>query len=165
MIKQILKRRTKLIIATVVGILMLCFSCALVIVPNEINSKVIADTPAQVGEKKYKGGAVYVGANSTYKMTTGSITGHENLYGGAVYVASGGTFEMTGGEISGNSAKYGGAIYVAAGGKCVHTICEKTKTEDIIPISDEALELIGYSPQCISSHYCIVISWCCVDWC
>ena len=35
----------------------------------------------------------------------------------------------------------------AAGGKCVHTICEKTKTEDIIPISDEALELIGYSPK------------------
>ena len=35
----------------------------------------------------------------------------------------------------------------AAGGKCVHTICEKTKTEDIIPISDEALQLIGYSPK------------------
>lgn len=35
----------------------------------------------------------------------------------------------------------------AAGGKCVHTICEKTKTEDIVPISDEALELIGYSPE------------------
>ena len=35
----------------------------------------------------------------------------------------------------------------AAGGKCVHTITQKTKTEDIIPISDEALELIGYSPE------------------
>jgi integrase len=35
----------------------------------------------------------------------------------------------------------------AAGGKCVHTICEKIKTEDIIPISDEALELIGYSSK------------------
>ena len=33
----------------------------------------------------------------------------------------------------------------AAGGKCVHTITQKTKTEDIIPISDEALQLIGYS--------------------
>ena len=32
-----------------------------------------------------------------------------------------------------------------AGGKCVHIVCKKTKTEDIIPISDEALELIGYS--------------------
>lgn len=35
----------------------------------------------------------------------------------------------------------------AAGGKCVHTITQKTKTEDIIPISDEALQLIGYSPE------------------
>lgn len=31
--------------------------------------------------------------------------------------------------------------------KCVHTITQKTKTEDIIPISDEALQLIGYSPE------------------
>ena len=35
----------------------------------------------------------------------------------------------------------------AAGGKCVHTVTQKTKTEDIIPISDEALKLIGYSPE------------------
>lgn len=35
----------------------------------------------------------------------------------------------------------------AAGGKCVHTITQKTKIEDIIPISDEALQLIGYSPE------------------
>lgn len=35
----------------------------------------------------------------------------------------------------------------SAGGKCVHTITEKTKTEDIIPISEESLELIGYSPE------------------
>ena len=35
----------------------------------------------------------------------------------------------------------------AAGGKCVHTFTQKTKTEDIIPISDEALQLIGYSPE------------------
>ena len=35
----------------------------------------------------------------------------------------------------------------AAGGKCVHTITQKTKTEDIIPISDEALRLIGYSSE------------------
>ena len=38
-------------------------------------------------------------------------------------------------------------IDFAAGGKCVHTITQKTKTEDIIPISDEALQLIGYSPE------------------
>ncbi len=35
----------------------------------------------------------------------------------------------------------------AAGGKCVHTVTQKTKTEDIIPISDEALQLIRYSPE------------------
>ncbi len=35
----------------------------------------------------------------------------------------------------------------AAGGKCIHTITQKTKTEDIIPISDEALQFIGYSPE------------------
>ena len=35
----------------------------------------------------------------------------------------------------------------AAGGKCVHTVTQKTKTEDIIPISDEALKLIDYSPE------------------
>mgnify|MGYP002237732929 CR=1 FL=1 len=39
------------------------------------------------------------------------------------------------------------SIDFAAGGKCVHTITQKTKTEDIIPISDEALELIGYCPE------------------
>ena len=38
-------------------------------------------------------------------------------------------------------------VEFAAGGKCVHTITQKTKTEDIIPISDEALQLIGYSPK------------------
>ncbi len=32
----------------------------------------------------------------------------------------------------------------SAGGKCVHIITQKTKTEDIIPIGPEALELIGY---------------------
>ena len=32
-----------------------------------------------------------------------------------------------------------------AGGKCVHIVTVKTKSEDIIPISEEALELIGYS--------------------
>ncbi len=33
----------------------------------------------------------------------------------------------------------------SAGGKCVHIITQKTQTEDIIPIGDEALELIGGS--------------------
>ncbi|EJW96480.1 tyrosine type site-specific recombinase [gut metagenome] len=35
----------------------------------------------------------------------------------------------------------------SAGGKCVHIITQKTKAEDIIPISEEALELIGYKPE------------------
>ena len=35
----------------------------------------------------------------------------------------------------------------SAGGKCVHIITQKNKAEDIIPISDEALELIGYKPE------------------
>ena len=35
----------------------------------------------------------------------------------------------------------------SAGGKCVHIITQKNKAEDIIPISEEALELIGYSPD------------------
>ena len=34
-----------------------------------------------------------------------------------------------------------------AGGKCVHIVTVKTKSEDIIPISEEALELIGYAPD------------------
>ena len=34
----------------------------------------------------------------------------------------------------------------AAGGKCVHTVTQKTKTEDIIPISDEALRLDRLQP-------------------
>lgn len=35
----------------------------------------------------------------------------------------------------------------SAGGKCVHIITVKTETEDIIPISEEALQLIGYEPE------------------
>ncbi len=35
----------------------------------------------------------------------------------------------------------------SAGGKCVHIITQKNRAEDIIPISEEALNLIGYSPD------------------
>lgn len=35
----------------------------------------------------------------------------------------------------------------SAGGKCVHIITKKNRSEDIIPISEEALDLIGYSPD------------------
>ena len=34
-----------------------------------------------------------------------------------------------------------------AGGKCVHIVTQKIKAEDIIPISEEALELIGYNSE------------------
>lgn len=35
----------------------------------------------------------------------------------------------------------------SAGGKCVHIITQKTKSEDIIPISEEALDLIAFAPD------------------
>lgn len=35
----------------------------------------------------------------------------------------------------------------SAGGKCVHIVTQKNRSEDIIPISEEALDLIGYSPD------------------
>ena len=35
----------------------------------------------------------------------------------------------------------------SAGGKCVHIITQKNKAEDIIPISEEALGLIGYNSE------------------
>ena len=35
----------------------------------------------------------------------------------------------------------------SAGGKCVHIVTQKNRAEDIIPISEEALNLIGYSPD------------------
>ena len=35
----------------------------------------------------------------------------------------------------------------SAGGKCVHIVTQKNRSEDIIPISEEALDLIGYSPN------------------
>ena len=35
----------------------------------------------------------------------------------------------------------------SAGGKCVHIVTQKNRAEDIIPISEEALDLIGYNPD------------------
>lgn len=73
-------------------------------------------TGASTASSVYKGGAIYVGANSSYTMTNGSKSGYSRIYGGAVYVASGATFIMKGGVIESNSATYGGAVYVEAGG-------------------------------------------------
>lgn len=43
--------------------------------------------------------------------------------------------------------KWEDIVDYSAGGKCVHILTQKTTTEDIIPIGDEALELIEYSPE------------------
>ena len=55
------------------------------------------------------GGAIYVGANSTYNYNRGSISGSKaSGNGGGVYVDAGGTFNMSGGLIYGNTASGNG---------------------------------------------------------
>lgn len=62
------------------------------------------------------GGAVYL-ANSTMKMTAGTISGSNDtaamnaLSGGAVFVGTNSTFELDGGTIYQTTSKKGGAIY------------------------------------------------------
>ena len=59
------------------------------------------------------GGIVFVGNNSTFNMTNGSLSGGSATNGGAVYVALGGTFVLSGGTISGNEATAnGGGVFV-----------------------------------------------------
>jgi uncharacterized repeat protein (TIGR02543 family) len=77
------------------------------------NQTFIIDGPTLIGG----GGAplVYIVANSSVKLQSGSIEG--NTYsgsGGGVYVL--GSFTMTGGTVRGNSATYGGGVLVANGG-------------------------------------------------
>ena len=56
------------------------------------------------------GGAFYIGRNSTFTMTTGTISGFStSSFGGGVYVADGGTFNMSGGSIYGNTAAKDGS--------------------------------------------------------
>ena len=56
------------------------------------------------------GGAFYIGSNSTFTMTTGTISGFStSSFGGGVYVADGGTFNMSGGSIYGNTAAKDGS--------------------------------------------------------
>ncbi len=55
------------------------------------------------------GGAIYVGANSTYNYNRGSISlSKASGNGGGVYVDAGGTFNMSGGLIYGNTASGNG---------------------------------------------------------
>ena len=56
------------------------------------------------------GGAFNIGNNSTFTMTTGTISGFSaSSFGGGVYVNLGGTFNMSGGSIYGNTATKGGS--------------------------------------------------------
>ena len=58
------------------------------------------------------GGGLYVGNNSVFNFTHGSISGMTATNGGGVYVANGGTFNMSGGSIFGNKATNNGdSIY------------------------------------------------------
>lgn len=66
--------------------------------------------PEPESPKVTDGGAFYIGKNSTFTMTTGTISGFStNTFGGGVYVASGGTFNMSGGSIYGNTAAIDGS--------------------------------------------------------
>ncbi len=48
------------------------------------------------------------------------------------------------------------------GGKCLHIVTQKNKREDVIPISPEALQLIGYSPEKKGKVFAgFKISWLC----
>ena len=55
------------------------------------------------------GGLIYVGNNSTFNMTNGSLSGGSAKNGGGVYVSSGGTFNLSGGTIMGNVASAKGS--------------------------------------------------------
>ncbi len=60
------------------------------------------------------GGAFYIGNNSTFTMTTGTISGFStSSYGGGVYVANGGTFNMSGGSILGTLQQKVGLKFIA----------------------------------------------------
>lgn len=62
------------------------------------------------------GGGVYVGKNSIFNMTRGTLTGFNiSGNGGAVYVSEGGTFNMTACSIYGNTATLGGNNIYNAG--------------------------------------------------
>ena len=63
------------------------------------------------------GGLFYVGKNSIFKMTDGTMFhGGSAINGGTIYVGSGGTFNFEDGNILSSSATNGGGLYVASGG-------------------------------------------------
>lgn len=85
------------------------------------------------------GGVAYVGANSTFNMTSGGISGSKATNGGAVYVAPNGTFNMSGGSIYGNIATNNGNNINNAGtftmtggtvgGKTIYTRVDENNNE------------------------------------
>lgn len=98
------------------------------------------DTGASHASSLYKGGAIYLGINSSYTMNGGVKSGNSKTYGGAVYVSSGATFTMNAGTIEGNSATYGGAVYIEAGGTFIMNggkiINNSAKTAPAVYIED-----------------------------
>ena len=78
--------------------------------------KITVDGPTLSGNTN--GGAVYVGNNSTFTMTGGTISNFQAKNGAGIYVAKDGTCKITGGTLENLTATgSGGAIYVATGGK------------------------------------------------
>ena len=85
------------------------------------------------------GGVAYVGANSTFNMTSGGMSGSKATNGGAVYVAPNGTFNMSGGSIYGNIATNNGNNINNAGtftmtggrvgGKTIYTRVDENNNE------------------------------------
>lgn len=71
------------------------------------------------------GGGAFVGSDSTFTMSGGSITGNSAVNGGGVFVSNdnndnnnngAGTFTMSGGSITGNTATgYGGGVVLSGG--------------------------------------------------
>ncbi len=88
------------------------------------------------------GGVAYVGANSTFNMTSGGISGSMATNGGAVYVAPNGTFNMSGGSIYGNIATNNGNNINNAGtftmtggtvgGKTIYTRVDENNKENAL---------------------------------
>ena len=78
------------------------------------NSTVVVDATKENGTTGL-GGAIYAAANTTIKLSGGSIAGNKAASGGGVYAL--GTVNVTGSKITGNEASgLGGGLYVGADG-------------------------------------------------
>ena len=88
------------------------------------------------------GGVVYVGANSTFNMTSGGMSGSKATNGGAVCVAPNGTFNMSGGSIysniatnNGNNINNAGTFTMTGGtvgGKTIYTRVDENNKENAL---------------------------------